>query len=845
MSDTILGGDITVHYLDETRQKRMEWTGSATGTRTANELYSAMATLLDEAATGDDATAIFADTPVEYTVGIIDANDADPWYVQYDLMEHITGGSFRTAGWTRNTGTDTGIVVVPITNTNIVVANEGLNITHADGDSGTLLELIDDGTDEYLVIRPDSNAAGNDWNSVAGTITVTGAGTTATQDAAATTGEQIWANYYNVTPIDGDTHVYMYHGTVNDATRSRVYSVNSATEDYWARGAFDVLVPIRDFTTASNPLIDAGYKTIFARRANSIMDSFEVLASTTSGGRNPVPLKASADTNHTTGWQSITLGGDSGNFSVGDEISGDVTDARGIITLITGTTPTRTLHYYPIAHATTGELVAFNGSEAVSNEDDTGAATSSGAVANQGPALSTWFTSNTAPTMTHANTTFDVANEGTAEGYGMTLDCQNNPLTEVYEWAQYVVQNGQTATTATDGIEGEQYQGPTVYLDYGTSTVTGGTIAEGDDVTQETTGATGVVVSHDTTLKQILLRDTRGTFATGSATDHTVTSNDNSGAVEMETADSAVADNFAANTGAPFGTFAGGRWFFARGIVPTNWIGADENSWETIPSDGSTAQSRPTAITLSISNLRGTAITDGTADFANMHRLASAAGPIEKDRYSSTGGAALGANSITVDTAITVDEPAAGRINIRDASNNNKHYMIRYSSWTGSVFTLAEFASFVTTAGTNTTTVVYATGGFNANVQRGDLVYNVTEGDDSISGDSVAYVLTVDSDTQLTLDRALTGLNTGDSVAINVMPINDDTLDDVYPSFISEYPTTATESVSIVYSTPIDFRVKVSNTRHTTKQRRFVTDGATSGTDQNVPNIVNTDSIFT
>ena len=118
-------------------------------------------------------------------------------------------------------------------------------------------------------------------------------------------------------------------------------------------------------------------------------------------------------------------------------------------------------------------------------------------------------------------------------------------------------------------------------------------------------------------------------------------------------------------------------------------------------------------------------------------------------------------------------------------------------------------------------------------------------GDDSISGDSVAYVLTVDSDTQLTLDRVMTSLGSGDSVAINVMPINDDTLDDVYPSLITEYATSDTEAVSVVYDAPIFYRVKVSNTRAGTKQRRFVADGTTSGTDRDTPNIVNTDSIIT
>ncbi len=279
MSDTILGGDVTVFYLDENRQKRMEWTGSPTDTRTANEIYSAMATLLDEAPTGDDATAIFADTPVEYTVGIIDANDNDPWYLMYDLAEHITGGSFRSAGWTRVTGTDTGIVVVAATNVDMLAATD-LGETMTNGsDTGTLLEIIDDGTDFYLVIRPTDNSTTHDWDTGSGTITSSGAGAnTATQTAVAVDGEQIWANYFNVTPIDDDTHVYIYAGLVEGAVRARVFSVNSTTADYWPEGAFDRLVPIRDFTTAANPLIDFGNKTFFAVCASFIisLNGFEV-----------------------------------------------------------------------------------------------------------------------------------------------------------------------------------------------------------------------------------------------------------------------------------------------------------------------------------------------------------------------------------------------------------------------------------------------------------------------------------------------------------------------------------------------------------------------------------------
>ena len=63
-----------------------------------------------------------------------------------------------------------------------------------------------------------------------------------------------------------------------------------------------------------------------------------------------------------------------------------------------------------------------------------------------------------------------------------------------------------------DGINAESYIGAEVYLSY-TGSISG-TISEGADVTQETSGATGVIIALDTTNKKILLRDTRGTFAT-------------------------------------------------------------------------------------------------------------------------------------------------------------------------------------------------------------------------------------------------------------------------------------------------------------------------------------------
>lgn len=847
MADTILSGNFTVNYLGESRQKMIEWSGAnQNATNTMNELYSALMDLFDEPTQSDDGIPMSAQTPTEYTIGIIDANDAEPWYITYEAMEHITGGALRTASWTRSTGTATGIVVVPVTSSTLTSADIGDDgLTNATGgDVGTLLEIIDNGTNVWLVIRPASSAAANDWDSTSGTINNTGSTRSATQTAAASSGEQVWANLFTLGTIEPDTHIFLYQGAATtDAGRVRVTAVNSTTEDWWGDGQIDVCIPLRDWTTDTNPIIDSGYITGKAHKYTAEYSFFEAQCSTTSGGRNPVPLGTKNDLNNATGVWSTTLGTSSGNWNVGDEILGGTTGARGVITATSGANPTITLEYYLLAQQPStsdhfgGALTNFGSSEAISNVDDTGTSASSSAPSATGPSAAAWFTNATLPTVTFGNYQADIDNDSANEQYGILIDCNQNPLTEVYEWLKYITRYGATGTTDTDGIPGELYVGGEVYIYYGTSTVTGGTIAEGDDVTQETTGATGVVISHDLTSNIMLLRSTRGTFATGSATDHTITSNDNFGAVEMSTADSAVATAFAPNAVSPFGTFAGGTFFGARGVALVDWVAADENSFQLTPIEGGTKE-RPQSFSITVTNLRGTAITDGTADLVAVHRLTAANGDIDKTEYSSTGGTALGANTQVVDTAITADTPAAGRIIVRDASDNNKDYLIRYSSWATSTFTLAEFASFVTTATTNTTQITYATGGFNANVQRGDLVYNSTRG-------AVSYVVSVDSDTQLTISPAITGQTTGDSVAINVMPIDDDTLDDVYVALLHTYPTSSTASVSIQYVSTLYYRAVVRNNRHTTKIVPFTSDGSvTSGTDnQSIPTVRTTDTI--
>jgi len=831
MSDVILT-DITIFYLDENRQKRVHWTGGAT-TKTLNAVYSAFQDHFDESAQLNDGSILSAQTPVEYSIGKIDSGDNDPWYISYECMEHITNGALRTTGWTRVQDSNTGIVVVPVVSAGrtIVTADIGYTVTHDDLDSGTLLDIIDVGeTNDYLVIRPDDDTAANNFDSVADDITSDRGAFTAAQAAASTTGEQIWANLYSIGTIESASHIYGYQGPVAvDGERARTYSIVDQTQDWWGDGHIDICVPIRDYKTDTNPIVDGGYVSIFARKGGTLYANFEVACSITSGGRNPIPLGTGVDLNNTTGYKQITLTGLSGSHDIGDEIQGNVSDARAILTKVSGTP---VFEYYLIDDPQTD----FDGSEATTNNTQTGASSGSGASTDAGPALATWFTNNTPPTLVFTTAEADISGDDVNETYGILIHCQDNPLTEVYEYLKYITQRGNTADIdpGASAITGESYVGCEAFLKYTGSP--SGTINEGSDVTQETSGATGVIVSHDETNKEILLRDVRGTFGTG-ASDHTLTSNDDTETVEIDS----IATNFAPKNQSPFGTFAGGTFFGARGVYISDWVSADENSFQLTDSGG-TIRIRPIANSLTVSNLIGTDETTITDDRVAVFRL-DVNGDIDKTEYSSSGAGAAGDPTLIVDGSITDDTPgksAGGVLRIRDESNNNKEYRIRFASWVTATFTLANFAAFVSSGG-DENTIIYATGGFDGTVKRGDLVYNSTQGE-------VSYVISVDNDTTLQVAPDFTLTSSGDTLEINCLPIAMDTLDDVYVSLLEVYALGATMSASIIYVSNIDFKAVVRNVEATDPDGPLVPFASTdtmTNADKSVATIRTLDTIYT
>ena len=798
MSDTILSGDFTVFYDADNLQKRLSWTGSATGTRTVNELYSALQDLFDELAQMDDGSPMSAQTPTEYTIGVIDAGATDPWFIDPTSVEHLTGGAIKTSGWLRVTTSNAGIVEVDCTNTNIVSGDIGLSISHADGDTGVLLAILDTGgANTKLWIRPTDDTAGNDWDSTSGTITVNAH--TAVQDAAAISAEMIWANLFSIGTIASNSHLYI---SQNDL----LLTAYEATTDWWVDGQIDFLVLVSDM----GGLVDDGFVEVFARRYSATYDHFIVDASL--GGRNPIPLATGVDLNNATGYRQFTGSAGTGTFTVGEVIEDD-TDAtiQGVLTAVGGTVAAPILSYYLIGDP----LNDFTAGTGALTGADSGAQCTAAAPSDIGPAALA------GTSIVHgSDETFDIDEDGTTEDYSIVIDCSNELLAEVYEWSKYITRRGGVTTGDTDGQEGQFYIGSEFSFIYGSET---GDVAEGQFVTGLTSGAEGVVVSENPTIDRVVLRSVRGTCLASEI-------------IEFDGSNRYVNPHTLLRVitpikVAPYGTFAGGIWFGAAGVVFNNVPGADANNFRLTDDENNPVQA-PVKVTATIANTRD-------LDALAMFRLDAPGGIIDKTEYTAAA-STIHTLTLNVGATITADTPLSGVVRLVGA-DENEEFRMRYASFAGTAFTLDGTLGLVADGGTTTTVIVDAAGSFNTTAKPGDLIKNQTAG-------GTAHILTVDSDTQITLTRAISGQTTGDTYHINANPITVDTSDNVYVPIIDIEEDTGTdgspgsaESI-ITYLADVDVRVRV---RQAGVILPFETDGVITTAGLTISAIRAADTIFT
>ena len=114
MSDrlSLLSGNWTYYTRSENNRRQLKWSGSATGTNTLNEVYSAIQAGITNSSYTDDKNPMRADTPDIYRM----VNAA---FIDDESVEHLTGGSIYTDGWVD--GTTEHVPVSPVVPPTIVL----------------------------------------------------------------------------------------------------------------------------------------------------------------------------------------------------------------------------------------------------------------------------------------------------------------------------------------------------------------------------------------------------------------------------------------------------------------------------------------------------------------------------------------------------------------------------------------------------------------------------------------------------------------------------------------------------------------------------------------------------
>lgn len=907
MADTILGGDFTVYYTADNSRKQIKWTGSATGTRTVNELYSALQDLFDELAQMDDGVPMSAQTPTEYTIGAIDASDKTPWFIDDETIQHIKSGAIKTNLWTRITGTQAGIIKLTLSaNSAIVYGDIGNTITATAGSTstGVLVDMRGSGASTVLFIRPTDATATHDWT---GTTNMTVNGhASGICTTTVTTGETLWANIYSLGSLTVDkgnnptTDLYVYR----DGVKITALSSGISAYQWWPTGHFDVLVKVKEagsiYWTAAQATIsgtttvtvtagdttklrvgqpvfgtnipagttiaaitgintftlsqaatngtsivyantiDGSFVTVFAREYDNTYDYFSV--DLNGGGRNPIPLATGDDLNNHTGLRTLTASAGTGTFQVGEiayvGASLAAATAKAVITAVTGTGNTSVITYYLI-----GNLVDFTGGVQTVTGAVSSATITTGTVANN-PAAGNPVTL-TGTGITFGAFTDDINNGNGSKQYAIKIDPGVNKysLATMYEWTKYITRRGSLDTTNNNGINGERYIGPNTILTY--TAAAGGTYAAGTLVFQAATGAFGYVVAHDntSTTKYVLIRDARGSFNATAITDGTLT-------VTPLTASTItpIKPN-------PYGTYAGGKFFAAPGVMfnRTNLAAGDIQAYQLTALDN-TVQYPPNIISIGITGL---SIGDGTGIYRHT------AGVINKAQYTMPTVASTGGTTITVTsgtrTAIASDEPQAGYLrSVKTISAGvTQEHRYRYASWSGTTFTLAavtlgQDAALTATAAVsisgNLIEVTLGTAISTTEVQVGDMVYTYATG---IPGTplSAGQIVSIIDTTHITVrDLSTTPTlsnwsGTGNHIAFNKLAQTYANTDVLYVPLIDYYVSAGSSiSNSLIYSADINVLVRV---RHYKSIQPFEQTTTVGSTGLSVSTIRTADSIAT
>jgi len=814
-----IGGDWVIDYVNS-----RVYHNSGTTVYTVNALYSYIMDTMDELAQMGYTIPMSAQTPTNYTM-------INGWFIDDVSTTFLSGGAIATSGYAA--GVIRMLTFVSAGYVNCIPTDVPLLATGAGGSTGTLLAY--NNTTRKWWVRTTSGVFG-----VAEIVTLGGGGTgTGTTAGASATGEELYANVYTLGTIDSSPYpqVYIYQSGARIAEWSTLTNFD--------RGQIDVLIKVQEMGT----LIDSANITVFARQYTDVYDNFAInlasggrnavplatakdLNNTTgeyylfydgaaanfatlnqiiTGGTSGATAQLVAATVWTApagGNGRLTLCGIRGVFQDNEAITGSA-DGSGDVNGTLGDT-------YLAYDAQTG---AFTVGQILTGTLSTAQRT---IVADQDDGLTGKLCLAVGPAPTAVNYLPFTNNEAITDPITGAADANGASTTIVAGYSDVVIAfvNGTVTHGAIVGAftnnEAVTYSGGGggVFLLEAAGTMTLGnhtrtTSINGETITGVESGATTV-----TSANIVVGHTMNKTFPAGAAAPYDVivdcknrtlaqvyeyfklVTRDANMTVMYTVVGGVISSVYGeeytiAFTGyapvkvAPFGSFAGGKLFGARGVWVEDMAAADAMNYQLIDSNGTT-ENPPTYAIIAV-----TSVVAG--DRVTMFRT-TAGTTINKAVYTSAAGNTAGDSDYVTNAPIQNDTPTSGVLRLVTVATSTE-YRMRYDSWAVDTFTLPTAYAGNTTAAGAATVITDAGATFNVDdIEYGDIVRNTTTG-------GWAQVVSVDGPTQVTTTDLSTGIwGLGDGYEFNTLPVTFiNATDKAYVPFIDEQATGVTCTVTVIY----------------------------------------------
>ena len=253
-----IGDDFAIDYVN----KRI-YHSAGTTVYLVNALYSWLMDEFDEQGAMDDDIPMSAQTPNAYTI-------INNWFINDESCEFLKEGAITQ---TRDNAKFALLTFQESGYTNCVASDITKQVVWDASEHGALL-AYNNTTRKWWVRTADTFTPSK-------AITITGGTGAGTATGFDNTGEDLFANIYTLGTIETGTDIY-------------IYQAGAKISAWWSSGHIDILLKTKEFGTE----IDEGKIVVYARVYTDLYDFFEI--DLTVGGRNAVPLATSDDLDNQT-----------------------------------------------------------------------------------------------------------------------------------------------------------------------------------------------------------------------------------------------------------------------------------------------------------------------------------------------------------------------------------------------------------------------------------------------------------------------------------------------------------------------------------------------------------------